>query len=294
MPNLQNIVKVTVARARQLSWIDLLGICLFLGILSVAFFFFLRKAEYAYITMRISQSDNFDTSFAQAPIWYVEKIQPGLKETDGLGRDSVVVERVHRFRSSDLNQNLYADLKVKAVYNSRTGQYSYNGSPLLVGSFQSFKLQNVQLYGTIVGIRGKDEVPEEKTFIVKGYVDSLQNDNQASIADTVVDGIRHYLADTIQKGMTIMDVDGKVIAEITDVRKFDGKRQFVSGGNFITIPDPDRKRVEMTMEVKTVKINDAYYYKQETPLLVNTVLYLTLPQSNINFTITEVTEKTTE
>lgn len=290
MQNLKRLYQQLLHRVRTLNWIDLVGICIFLGILSVAFFFFLRKADYAYITLRVSQTDSLDTTHGQAPIWYVEKIQPGLKETDGLGRDAVLVESVNRVRSSDLNQDLYVNLKVKSVYNTRTGQYSYNGSPLLVGSFQSFKLQSLQLYGTIVSVRGKDAIQEEKTFMVEGFIDSMMNDNQPSVANTVVDGIRNYLVNTLEEGQTITDVDGKVIAEITDIRKFEGRRQFVSGNNFVTIPDPERKRVEMTMKITTVKINDAYYYKRETPLLVNTVMYLTLPKSNINFTITKVEE----
>ncbi len=278
-------------RIQSLNWIDLVGIIIFLGILSTAFFFFLRKSDYAYITLRVSQTDNLNTYIGQPPVWYIQQIQPGLQETDGLGRSSVIVERVHRFVSSDANQDLYVDLKIKSVYNSRTKQYSYNGVPLLIGSFQSFKLQNVQLTGSIVSVRGRTDQTETKTFIVKGFLDATQNDNQATVANTVVDGVRNYYADAIQKGMTITDVDGQVVTEVLDVRKTQGKRSFVSGSSFISVADPDRTKVEVSLRVKGTKINDAYYYKNETPLLLGVPLYLTFPKFNFTVTVTSFQEE---
>lgn len=278
-------------RVRSLGWIDLIGVCIFLGILSVAFFFFLRKADYAYITLRVSQSDNMNPYSDQAPVWFIEKIQPGLKETDGLGRDNVVIEKVHRFKSSDLNQDFYVDLKVRSVYNSRTKQFTYNGSTLLIGSYQSFKLQGIQLSGVIVDVREQDTPREEKTFLVEGYVNPAYNDEQYSVANTVVDGIKNYLADTLFTGLKTVDVDGQATAEIVSIQKRPARRQFVSGSSFVSVPDPERQRVEMTLRIKGVKINDAYYYKNEAPIVVNSTIYLTFPQSNINFTLTHFEEE---
>lgn len=289
MPKLREVTTFFFQRVQKLGWIDLLGVGLFLAILSIAFFFFLRRADYAYLTLRVSQSDTFDPNYSIPPIWYIEKITPGLKETDGLGREAVVVQRVRRFKSTDMNQNLFVDLKVKSVYNARTGQYSYNGSPLLIGSFQTFKLRGFQLYGTIVGLSGNEIPEEEQSFIVKGFLDPQQHDSQATVANTVVDGVRNYLVNTIQPGATVVDSDGQVTAEILERRIFDGRRWFVAGNNFISVPDPERKRVELTVRVKAFKINDAYYYKRESPLLVNSALYLGFPQSNLTLTITEVT-----
>lgn len=275
-------------RIKSLTWVDLFGVCVFLGILSIAFFFFLRKADYAYVTLRVSQSDTLNTYNDLAPSWYIEKIQPGLKETDGLGQESVVVQKVHRYNSNDLNQDFYVDLKIKSVFNSRTGQYSYNGSTLLVGSYQSFKLQSLQLSGVIVDVHGLGTQPEEKTFIVKGFLNASANDDQYAVANTVGDGIRNFLADTLQKGLTVTDVDGQVVAEIISIEKRQAKRQFVSGSSFVSVPDPDRQYVEMTLKVKATKINDVFFYKKEVAMVVNSSLYLTFPQSSVIFTITEL------
>lgn len=280
-----------VQRIKSLRWIDLAGIAIFLAILSVAFFFFLRRADYAYITLRVSHSDSLDPYVGVPPVWYIEKIQPGVQETDGLGQATVIVEKVHRFKSSDVNQNLYVELKVKSVYNDRTKQYSYNGSPLLIGSYQSFKLQSLQLYGTVVEVRGINEPKEEKTFLLHGYLNPQSNDSPATVANTVVDGVRTYLADTLVTGLKSTDVDGEAVAEIVTIRKTPGKRSFVSGSSFISVPDPERQRVEMSVRVKARKINDAYYYRNESALVVASEIYLPFPTSNVVFTITEIEEK---
>jgi len=44
----------------------------------------------------------------------------------------------------------------------------------------------------------------------------------------------------------------------------------------------------MTVKVKAVKINDAYYYKNEAPMLINSVLYLSFPKMNVSFTVTSI------
>jgi hypothetical protein len=288
MKRSKDILFAILQRVRALTWVDLFGVCIFLGILSVAFFFFLRKADYAYVTLRVSQSDTLNTYNDIPPVWFIDKIQPGLKETDGLGRESILIEGVHRYRSNDLNQDFYVDLKVKSIFNARTGQYSYNGSTLLVGSFQSFKLQTLQLTGVIVDIRGKDTVPEEKYFIVKGFINPAANDDQFTVANTVGDGIRNYLADTLQKGLTITDVDGQIIAEVQAVTKRPGKRQFVAGRELVSVPDPDRQHVEMTLRVKTIKIGDAYFFRKESPMIINGTMYLPFSKSNVIFTITDL------
>lgn len=283
-----DIIHSVLQRIRALTWIDLFGVCIFLGILSVAFFFFLRKADYAYITLRVSQSDTLNTYNDLPPVWFIDKIQPGLKETDGLGRENILIEGVHRYSSNDLNQDFYVDLKVRSIFNARTGQYSYNGSTLLVGSYQSFKLQTLQLTGVIVDIRGKDTVPEEKYFVVKGFINPAGNDDQFSVANTVGDGIRNYLADTLQKGLTVTDINGQILAEVQSVFKRPGKRQFVAGREMVSVPDPDRQYVEMTLRVRTTKIGDAFFYRKESPMIINGTMYLPFPKSNVILTITDL------
>lgn len=290
MMNAKFYLQKILLRLKNLTWIDVAGICIFLGILTVAFFFFLRKSEYAYITLRVSQTDTLNTYTDMPATWYIAKIQPGLKETDGLGQENVLVQRVRRFKSNDLNQDMYVDLKVKSVFNARTGQYSYNGSTLLIGSFQSFKLQSVLLSGVVVNVQSSDIEPETKTFLLKGFLNPAVNDDQLGLANTITDGVRNYLAEPIRKGLTVTDADGQNIAEIISVEKRPAKRQFVFQREFISVPDPERQHVEMTVKVKATKVIDAFYYKNEAPILINSILYLPFQQVNINFTVTRIDE----
>ncbi len=281
-------------RLRALGWIDLVGVGIFLAILSIAFFFFLRKSDYAYITLRVSQTDTLNTYNDMPATWYIEKIQPGLKETDGLGQESVVIQRVHRVKSNNLNQDFYVDMKVKSVFNSRTKQYSYNGSTLLVGSFQTFKLQSLLLNGVVVNVQGNDNPPETKTFVLKGFLNPVNNDDQFGLANSISDGVQSYIVDSLEKGLTVTDGDGQTVAEIISIDKRPAKRQFVYQNAFISVPDPDREHVEMTVKVKASKINDAYFYKSESPMLVNSVLYFSFPKSNVNFTVTSLSTETSK
>jgi hypothetical protein len=289
---LQNLYNRAIQRLRNLHWIDIVGVSLFLAVITIAFFFLLRRSEYATITLRISNSDELDSTFSKPPTWYIEKIKPGVKEIDGLGRTSVEVIRVYKIQTSDSNQNVYADLKVKSVYNARTGQYTYNGSPLLIGSYQLFKLQGLQLFGIIVK-NWSDEAPqEEKTYLVTGYLEPAINDIQPAVANTIVTGVKNHIANALGTGLKMTDTDGETVAEIVEIKKTEGRRRFISGSAFISVPDPERQEVQMKVKVKAIKVNDAYYFKGEIPMLINATYYLSFPTINVNLTSLQIEEVT--
>lgn len=280
----------------KLRWIDIFGISLFFLILAVASFFFLRSPEYVTITVRLFERDAPDFEFNRPRQWYVENVQSGLKETDQLGRTVVEILDVYRYPSSIVKQDVFATLKVRSIYSKKTGQYTYNGLPLLVGEYRSFRLQKLLLSGVIVDIETKDKIREQKKFLVTGFLDPIDHEGRApeeqvAVVDAVnIDGIRNFLADKIIAGLKMVDSYGEVIAEITRVNITPGKISFIQNNRYVTVNDSDRKRVEITLEVLTEKISDDYYFQKDQALIIGEKILLTFDNLNIRPTITSVTE----
>jgi len=280
----------------KFRWIDIFGISLFFLILAVASFFFLRSSEYVTITVRLFERDAPDFEFNLPRQWYIENVQKGLKETDQLGRTVVEILDVFRYPSSIVKQEVFATLKVRSIYNKRTGQHTYNGLPLLIGEYRTFRLQRLLLSGVIVDIETKDKPREQKKFLVIGFLDPIDHEGRApeeqvAVIDAInVDGVRNFLADKIIPGLKMHDSEGVVIAEITFVNKTPGKISLIQNNRYVVVNDPDRKRVEVTIEILTEKISDDYYFQKEQALTIGEKILLTFNNLRIHPTITSVTE----
>ena len=123
---------------KKFHFIDVLGIVVFFVILGVAAAFFLRKQKTVDVVLRVSESGSLDIWY-KPPLWYLENLKPGLGETDWLGRKTIAIKDINSFYTNQANRLFYITLTVQSAYNKRLNQYSYNGVPLLVGSYQTFK-----------------------------------------------------------------------------------------------------------------------------------------------------------
>jgi len=285
-----------IKRVNKLKWVDILGVVTFFLILVVASFFFLRRPEYVTITVRLLESNAPASEYNRPRQLFVENLQKGLRETDQLGRTVVEILDIYRYPSSIVNQDVFATLKVRSIYNKRTGQYSYNGLPILIGEYRSFRLQNLRLSGVIVDIEPNEVPRETKKYLVTGFLDSRDHDNRppeerVAIVDGInVDGVKNFLADKIVPGLKMFDNQGTVVAEITLVNKTPGKISFIQNNRYVEVNDPDRKYVEITIEVLTEKISDDYYFQKEQALTVGETIFLTFDNLRIRPTITSIKE----
>ncbi|GEM_PF-1116398 len=274
-------------KINTLSWVDKASIVLFLFIVASAAYLILRPATYVYVTMRLFERDAPDFYFNRPTHLYVEKLAPGLKETGGFGENLLEVVDVYRYRNNNTYFDTFVTIKTKAAYNKRKGQYSYNGTPLLIGSFRTFRLQNIIVNGVIVDISHKQEVREKKTFIIEGYIDPQNNRTYSSYPDGITrsDGVENYLAQEVHEGIKVVDIHNNVLAEIVGVKKTPGKI-FAPLTPQVFINDPERTRVDLTLRVVAEKINDAYYFQKEGRLLVGQTLYFPFDRIHIWPTIT--------
>lgn len=276
-----------IKKINMLSWVDKASIALFLLIVASAAYLLLRPATYVYVTMRLFERDAPDFYFNRPTHLYVEKLVPGLKETGGFGENLLEIVDVYRYRSNNTYHDTFVTVKTKAAYNKRKGQYSYNGTPLLIGSFRTFRLQNIIVNGVILDISHTKEAREKKTFIIEGYLDPINNQNHSTYPDNITrgDGVENYLAQEIHEGIKVVDIHNNILAEIVKVKKTPGKI-FSPLTPQVFVNDPERTRVEITLRVVAEKINDAYYFQKEGRLLVGQTLYFAFDRIHIWSTTT--------
>lgn len=285
--NLNNANTYFVNRIRHMRLVDLIGISIFFFIVATSFFFFLRRAEYVTVHMRISESDTWNI-WDRPPVWYTQLLKPGLEEKDGLGRSIVKIQKVYRYKTNDDNNGIFVDLQVRSVYNKRTNQYSYNGSPLLIGSYQVFKLQGILLTGVIHAIG--DGVYPRQQYVLEGYLDARSNDLPLHILSGQVTytGIPTFIAKKLQPGLNMSDSDGRKVATLAAVRLNPANKLVIHNAREFAIPDPERTNVELQVQIDTDIIDDTPYFKGETRILLGSLLRLDFEDFGVFMTVTSI------
>lgn len=286
-------------KLRNLKWIDVLGIATFFFILFSGAFFFLRAPGEVIVTMRLYEKNTPDFYFNRSKNIFVEKLKPGLRETDEIGRSAIEVIDVYRYLTNNVYHDVFVTLKIKTTYNRKTGQHSFNGKPILIGSFYTFRLKDIILNGTIVDIGNENIAREKKTFIIEAYLDPVDHDDVAyevgggleSVAIIVdIDGIKNYLAKEIDPGIKMLDSKNDVIVEILSVDKSPARIAYVQRGQYKTTIDPKRTRVELTMKLIAEKIGGEYYYQIDTPLIIGEKIELATGNLRLFPTIISIQE----
>ncbi len=261
---------------------------IFFTILAVAAFFFLRRSNYVTLTLRISESDSYGI-WSKPPLWYANTIQPGMKSEDMLNRSILEVIDVYRYMGEESSSLTYIQLKLRAVYNKRTNEYSYNGSNLLIGSYQQFRIQGVLVTGIIHSIHTQ-AAAEKKKFLLKGYINPSLVDSTALSAETISTGIPSFISKKIIEGMTVKDSHGTILAEIKKVKKSQAQRKFIYNGQLTQVPDANLEKVDLEVELTAEKNGTLYFYRQDSPMLINTSIYFYFDELILPMLITEIVE----
>src|SRR3989344_7862126 len=259
-----------------LHWRDVVAISLFFLILTIAFFFFLRRAQYIDVRIRITQNDVLKNYriWDMAPLWYANVLKPGMSESDILGRKLITILAINSGVAEDNDQLVYVDLRIKALYNSRTKEYSYNGLPLLVGSHQRFKVNGIQLPGIIhaVGDLGRDPFPQ-KSYLIRGFLDPRNNEvsvfNQTNQLSSLISytGVYKFISNKLQIGSQVKN-DQKVLAQITEIKKTPALKRVIDNGREWEIPDPQRESIEMALTATVNIIDGKPYFKEDQNRLI--------------------------
>jgi hypothetical protein len=186
---------------------------------------------------------------------------------------------------------VYLTIKLLTTLDKKSGIYSYEGVPLLIGSYQNLKIKNIFLRGVIHRVEDKDWQPERKTYVVEGFLNAAATANQDPyVAETMTNSIQNYLADKIVKGLKITDSDGTVLAEVLEVKKEVAYRRFIYQNRLVDVPDNERKKVTLKVKVTTEKYGDVFLYRNDMPLKINDNLYLDFWDFGVPMTITDFKE----
>lgn len=280
-----------IKKLSNFSWIDIFGVSVFFFILMFGLLFLLRRTDYLMVTIRLLEKDAPDFYFNLPRQWFVENIKPGIKETDQFGRSVVEIIDVYRYPSGNVMHDVYLTLKIKTVFNKMTGQHTYNGSPLLIGGFRAFRLQNILLNGVIVSLGKENMRTEKKSFLVETFLSPVDHESSTSFLNNKgyeVDGIKNYLANEIIPGLQIVDSNKEVIAEVISVNKSPGTISYINNHNLLKVNDPERIRVEITFKLLAEQINDSFYFQKFGSLMVGNTLSLTFENITIRPTIISV------
>jgi hypothetical protein len=286
---MQNIIKILKKRFSQANVIDLIGVGIFIVCLGMLALTFLRRAEYVTITLRVTNRKTFLPAWQDSPAdWYINNLSAGLADKNFLGQTNVEIVDTYYYPQNTTAQTVYVKLKVRSVFNKNTGQYSYNGVPLLIGELQTFKIKDVSLQGVMIDISSENEPIEQKKFIVKGSLETQYNEEIRYAGISTYKGVRNFFADKIKPGLKATDSHGRVIAEVLEVKKTPGLKQFATNNGLLTVEDPDRTQVDLTVKFTTNKINNRYLYRAEEPLILGHYLNLDFEGFTVYITLMDV------
>lgn len=241
-----------------------------LGITIFAVIFF-RKSSYLTVTLRVGQENiyysywspnNADTSGVAPSV--DNFFYKGMTEKDGFGRSMAEVLDINSYRLVSSRSTLFLKTRLRTTYSRSNNQYSYKGTPVLVGSKISLYLDNVSVDALVVEIDGMGDSIEKKSLIVEGQI----IDQNSTYLGT--SGVNAYVADAIHLGDTVKDLQGNTMIKIlSKVVKPATKTVATSDGRVLVVQDPLRKDVYLIMEVTADVIQGKYFLFKDVPILIN-------------------------
>jgi len=285
------MIKKILKLLKKFDIIDVISAIIFFFIIAMLAFFFLRKSEYVSVVIRVGSTDNFQNTWtSKPPQWYLEKTKVGLKEKDVLGRTNVEITDVHYYPTNYQEQTIFIKMKMRAVYSANKDQYTYNGIPLLVGSYQNFNLGNIKIPGMILSVG--DENNEIKIYKIKGEIENKYNEEIKGLANITYQGIQTYIYNNIPKNIELYDNKNMLILKTTSIDFKPAYKEFVNGRQVFKLFDPERKRVFIEALVLTKKVNDAYLFREEDQLKLKETIPMYMDKMSLTLTILNVENAT--
>ena len=234
------------------------------GLIAIAFVFFLlfRRSTYISVTLKVG-SDNINWKGGATKAWFSQFFYVGMKQLDGFGRPLVEVTDIYSYDTSPDSKAVYVTVRIKTVYNRASNQYTFNGKPVLIGSFHRLYLDKVLVEGLVTRFEGMQDVRERKKMVVEAEI----REENPVFAET--SGVRPYIADQLHEGEEIKDDQGNVVVKILKKNVSPAKRNLLtSDGRIINGIDVNRQDVSYTLELNAIKILNRYYVFDDVPVLV--------------------------
>lgn len=276
-------------RIKNLSSTDFFALFAIFFITATVYFFFSRKTEYLNVTLRLFNQDSpeYYIDSNQPKAWYVEQIKIGKAQKNQMGESLVEIVDVFSYPNGYIYKDVYVTLRVKAIQNKITKQYIYEGSPLLIHDIKSFKIQDLLVTGEIIDIYEKER--ELKKFKLKVEL-GPKNRDYANNSDSRITGVENYVANLMEKGLTIKDSRGEELVVVKSVEKQPGQIILASNTDLKFIPNPETTEVVLHLDLMAEKINDQYFYRKKEAMLIGDKVWLTFDKVSVVGTIIEIEE----
>jgi hypothetical protein len=249
----------------------------FLGITALYYFYNRqRTSTFLYVSVMLTRPQNLSVTapFNWVPYWLAESIQKGDKDINPLGGVNAEVVEKQAIESSSYGSIVHLLLRVRAI-RDRSGVYLFRNKPLAVGSSVDLRLVSTQADGYITYIG--TQKPSNNTILLRVGIKARS--------------IESYIADAIKIGNELKDSNGITLAKIIDKKVSPAE---VRSDNALGIAqvsyDQTRKDLEVTIELKAERKNNAYYFTQTQKVKVNEWLYIPFPDEAANAPITFVEE----
>jgi hypothetical protein len=276
--------------------IDLLVACVVIFCVTVGGYFLLRQGKYVNIVLRISDSGNPVVGpFSDASLWFGDAVMVGMAKHDVFGRKTVEVLDKRVYPTGERTKIVDLTMRVRAVYDKKSKQYSFDGSPLLVGSTQKFSLNSYLVRGLIRDVDGVAKRTIKK-YRVQGILNPLFHNpalyGWASAGYTGTPnttGIPLYLADAISVGDYLSDQKGHAIVKMVKIVKNPAFFVLV-GQDIYSRLDMKSLEVQLEIEMQTEIVSGQPLYLGIYPLLVNASLPLYFPRYTVTLTVTNFEE----
>lgn len=275
-------MKFISSKLKKLGYFDYVIILVVIFGASFFAYFFFRKSTYINAVIKVNEDSVKYETWRLATgtrSWFEQYFYKGMKETSGLKKTMAEVESVYSYDIGPDRKSLYLNVKLNAVYNSASGQYTFKGKPLIVGSVIKLNLDKAYVEGLVSYVEGLEDKREKVRLSV---------DTQLVEYNTVYEeseGVKNSLADSIKVGDEVYDSLENPIIKITSKSETAAKRLVeTSDGRTIVSSNPLRKDVYLTLEVNAYKLGGKYFLFDDVPILVgekipiNTSYYSILPE----------------
>jgi len=289
---------------RNIFLVDIVGVSIFIVIFAIVFFCFPRPSTYVTVLLDVSKIYNLDRNEVNdldtPPFWFIEEIRLSTLENNKSKNDDIQIKNIYVPENGETNKKALVELQIKTIYNKQTEQYSYGGTPLLIGSYQRFRLHNIELNGVVREISSSDLHQQPLYIEINAYLEPLNYppyivslerkmtvENNGQI---LTDGIPSYIAEKIEKGLVEKDSNNELLAEIMEITKQPGTRKIISNGFITNVADEDRQKVTLMIKIRVDKYGNNYYFLKQYPVLIGNTLFLNFYNLRLPITITDINE----
>jgi hypothetical protein len=257
--SIRRIIQKSKLFVSKLNFFDYFVITLLILVLS--FFIYNRlQRQTIWTTVRLSV-ENVDWWYSGGSppkYWYARDLKVGDEVKDSFGKKVAEVINIDNYDQGGPYRMIFVDLKVKVDFEKNKNQYLYEFKPLTVGSSIVLNFSKYQLRGIVVQTREEGIDYFFKTIGVEK------------------NGVKKLIADQINVGDKIYDLDGNLITEILEIKEEISNWYEYSDirGEMIKVTNPDYRDLKIVLKIKAFNSLERDYYVNNTVLKIGSKIWL--------------------